>query len=162
VASGYKINIAFFVIRLGGNECKKQRIYGCTECGANFSQNGRAQCAECQAWNTLVENRGGYQRSTAALARRLAAAATGAGQAGASAHAGGSLLPKRYRGGGVPKGFFSPPPPPPAASSELDRVLRWWPGGRFCRVDGRRTRASANHTILLQTLLALAQNHARL
>lgn len=33
---------------------KAKRIYGCTECGATFPK-WAGQCADCGAWNTLVE-----------------------------------------------------------------------------------------------------------
>ena len=33
---------------------KAKRMYGCTECGATFPK-WAGQCAECNAWNTLVE-----------------------------------------------------------------------------------------------------------
>ena len=33
---------------------KAKRMYGCTECGATFPK-WAGQCADCGAWNTLVE-----------------------------------------------------------------------------------------------------------
>ena len=120
---------------------KNKRIYGCTECGATFSK-WAGQCAECQAWNTLVEtvvdttptggsgvsaSRSGHWAGQAAQVRTLAEVST-------------EEVPRQSSG-----------------SSELDRVL----GGGL--VAGSVVLMGGDpgigkSTILLQTLCQLAQS----
>ena len=120
---------------------KNKRIYGCTECGATFSK-WAGQCAECQAWNTLVEtvvdttptggsgvspSRTGHWAGQAAQVRTLAEVST-------------EEVPRQSSG-----------------SSELDRVL----GGGL--VAGSVVLMGGDpgigkSTILLQTLCQLAQS----
>ncbi|MBD1588012.1 DNA repair protein RadA [Pseudomonas typographi] len=113
---------------------KAKRMYGCTECGATFPK-WAGQCAECGAWNTLVET----------LVENAPAAATGrAGWAGEQAQL-KTLAEVSVEE--IPR--FS------TASAELDRVL----GGGL--VDGSVVLIGGDpgigkSTILLQTLCALA------
>lgn len=113
---------------------KAKRMYGCTECGATFPK-WAGQCAECGAWNTLVET---LVENTPATASGRSGWAGEQAQIKTLAEVSVEEIPR-----------FS------TASAELDRVL----GGGL--VDGSVVLIGGDpgigkSTILLQTLCALA------
>jgi DNA repair protein RadA/Sms len=115
---------------------KAKRMYGCTECGATFPK-WAGQCAECGAWNTLVETM---------IENTPAASSTGrAGWAGEQT----SLKT-------LAEVSVVEIPRVSTASAELDRVL----GGGL--VDGSVVLIGGDpgigkSTILLQTLCNMAE-----
>ena len=112
---------------------KAKRLYGCTECGATFPK-WSGQCAECGAWNSLVET-------------RLETAAPAAGRAGWAGD------PANIRT--LAEVSVEEIPRIPTGSAELDRVL----GGGL--VEGSVVLIGGDpgigkSTILLQTLCEMA------
>ncbi|WP_263260233.1 DNA repair protein RadA [Pseudomonas sp. RIT-PI-S] len=115
---------------------KAKRMYGCTECGATFPK-WAGQCAECGAWNTLVET---LVESTPV--------ASGGGRTGWAGEQATVKTLAEVSVEEIPR--FS------TASTELDRVL----GGGL--VDGSVVLIGGDpgigkSTILLQTLCNLAE-----
>ncbi|MBF7142997.1 MULTISPECIES: DNA repair protein RadA [Pseudomonas] len=115
---------------------KAKRMYGCTECGATFPK-WAGQCAECGAWNTLVET---MIENTPA--------ASGTGRAGWAGEQASLKTLAEVSIVEIPR--FS------TASAELDRVL----GGGL--VDGSVVLIGGDpgigkSTILLQTLCNMAE-----
>lgn len=115
---------------------KAKRMYGCTECGATFPK-WAGQCAECGAWNTLVET---MVENTPA--------ASGNGRTGWAGEQATVKTLAEVSVEEIPR--FS------TASAELDRVL----GGGL--VDGSVVLIGGDpgigkSTILLQTLCNLAE-----
>ena len=112
---------------------KAKRMYGCTECGATFPK-WAGQCADCGAWNTLVET--------------VVEGATPSGRTGWAGDQAQIKTLAEVSVEEVPR--FS------TASGELDRVL----GGGL--VDGSVVLIGGDpgigkSTILLQTLCNIAQ-----
>lgn len=115
---------------------KAKRMYGCTECGATFPK-WAGQCAECGAWNTLVET---MIENTPV--------ASGTGRAGWAGEQASLKTLAEVSIVEIPR--FS------TASAELDRVL----GGGL--VDGSVVLIGGDpgigkSTILLQTLCNMAE-----
>ncbi|WP_040261643.1 MULTISPECIES: DNA repair protein RadA [Pseudomonas] len=115
---------------------KAKRMYGCTECGATFPK-WAGQCAECGAWNTLVET-----------LVESAPASTGGGRTGWAGEQATLKTLAEVSVEEIPR--FS------TVSTELDRVL----GGGL--VDGSVVLIGGDpgigkSTILLQTLCNLAE-----
>lgn len=111
---------------------KAKRMYGCTECGANFPK-WAGQCVECGAWNTLVET--------------VVEGATPSGRTGWAGDKANIKTLAEVSVEEIPR--FS------TASGELDRVL----GGGL--VDGSVVLIGGDpgigkSTILLQTLCNIA------
>ncbi|WP_225771668.1 DNA repair protein RadA [Pseudomonas sp. Marseille-Q5115] len=115
---------------------KAKRMYGCTECGATFPK-WAGQCAECGAWNTLVETM--VENTPAASSNSRTGWAGEQATVKTLAEVSVEEIPR-----------FS------TASTELDRVL----GGGL--VDGSVVLIGGDpgigkSTILLQTLCNLAE-----
>ena len=115
---------------------KAKRMYGCTQCGATFPK-WAGQCAECGAWNTLIETM-----------IEAAPASSGGGRAGWTGEQASVKTLAEVSVEEIPR--FS------TGSTELDRVL----GGGL--VDGSVVLIGGDpgigkSTILLQTLCNLAE-----